>query len=100
MSANELLRNNTGVDGTADGSPATIYKASSSVLNMEWIDIKQHNDLPLEVRQGRKPILAKDEYGNIAYVYWDGDDWIYDQPRYSEDATVLPGKVVRYIIVE
>jgi hypothetical protein len=67
---------------------------------MEWIDIKEHNDLPLEVRQGRKPILAKDEYGNIAYVYWDGDDWVYDQPRYSEDDTVLPGKVVRYIIVE
>ncbi len=69
---------------------------------MEWINIKEHNDLPLEVRQGTKSILAKDEYGNIGYVYWDGDDWVYDAPaRFSEvDSPVLPGKVVRYIIVE
>jgi hypothetical protein len=26
------LENNTGVDGTADGSPATIYMATASVL--------------------------------------------------------------------
>jgi hypothetical protein len=67
---------------------------------MEWIDIKEHDDLPLEVRQGRKPILAKDEYGNIAYVYWDGDNWIYDQPSWLDEHIVLPGNVVRYIIVE
>jgi hypothetical protein len=33
------VRNNTGVDGTADGSPATIYKATASVF---------HFYLPLE----------------------------------------------------
>jgi hypothetical protein len=26
------VHNNTGVDGTADGSPATIYKATASVF--------------------------------------------------------------------
>jgi hypothetical protein len=47
----------------------------------------------------RKSILVEDEYGNMGVVYWDSYDWVYDIPV-NRDEIILPGKIVRYIILK
>lgn len=62
---------------------------------MNWIEVTDIKELPYD----RKSILAEDEYGNMGVVWWDSYDWVYDIPV-NRDEIILPGKIVRYIILK
>jgi hypothetical protein len=61
---------------------------------MNWIEVTDKKQLPYTSRR----VLAQDEYGNMGVVYFNSYDWVYDIP-YSMDEIELPGKIVKYIIL-
>ena len=64
---------------------------------MKWIEVTDQTQLN-EFRTTRKSILAQDQFDNIGYVYWNSYDWVYDMPG-MDDEIELPGKVVKYMVV-
>jgi hypothetical protein len=63
---------------------------------MNWIEVTDPKQLPYD----RKRILVQDQYGNMGVVYWNSYGWVYDIPYWDMDEIELPGKIVKYIILD